>query len=107
MFVSHRMDEIYRVSDRVTVLRDGHHVATEPVAEMSRDRAVQLMVGRALSGMYPIRDPKAGQTVLEVSGLGLNQVFRDVSFTVRAGEIVGLGGLVGSGRTEVARVIRN
>jgi ribose transport system ATP-binding protein/rhamnose transport system ATP-binding protein len=105
MFVSHRMDEIYRVSDRVTVLRDGHHVATEPVAEVSRDRAVQLMVGRALSGMYPVRDPKAGQTVLEVSGLGLDEVFTDVSFAVRAGEIVGLGGLVGSGRTEVARVI--
>ncbi|MBV9273569.1 MAG: ATP-binding cassette domain-containing protein [Verrucomicrobia bacterium] len=105
LFVSHRMDEIYRVSDWVTVLRDGQHVATEPVSTMSRDRAVQLMVGRSLSGMYPPRDPKPGEVVLEVSGLGLNEVFRDVSFAVGAGEIIGLGGLVGSGRTDIARVI--
>jgi rhamnose transport system ATP-binding protein len=105
MFVSHRMDEIYRLSDRVTVLRDGHHVATEPANTMSRDRAVQLMVGRSLSGMYPSRDAKPGEIVLEVSALGLGDVFTDVSFTVRAGEIVGLGGLVGSGRTEIAHVI--
>jgi ribose transport system ATP-binding protein/rhamnose transport system ATP-binding protein len=105
MFVSHRMDEIYRVSDRVTVLRDGHHVATEPASMMSRERAVQLMVGRSLGGMYPARNPKPGEVVLEVSDLGLGDLFTDVSFAVRAGEIIGLGGLVGSGRTEIARVI--
>jgi ribose transport system ATP-binding protein/rhamnose transport system ATP-binding protein len=105
MFVGHRMDEIYRISDRVTVLRDGHQVATEPIGMMSRDHAVQLMVGRALGGMYPRWDSKPGEIVLEVSGLGLDDVFTDISFTVRAGEIVGLGGLVGSGRTEIARVI--
>jgi rhamnose transport system ATP-binding protein len=105
MFVSHRMDEVYRVSDRVTVLRDGHHVATEPVSTMTRDRAVQLMVGRSLGGMYPERDPDPGDIILEVSELGLGDVFTNVSFTLRAGEILGLGGLVGSGRTEIARVI--
>jgi rhamnose transport system ATP-binding protein len=105
MFVSHRMEEIYRVSDRVTVLRDGHHVATEPVRMMSRDRAVQLMVGRALGGMYPVRDSGPGEVVLELCGLGLGDVFTNVSFAVRTGEILGLGGLVGSGRTEIARVI--
>ena len=105
MFVSHRMDEIYRVSDRVTVLRDGHHVATEIAGMMSRERAVQLMVGRSLGGMYPARNPKSGEIVLEVSDLGLGDLFTDVSFAVRAGEILGLGGLVGSGRTEIARVI--
>ena len=105
MFVSHRMDEVYRVSDRVTVLRDGHHVATEPVSSMTRDRAVQLMVGRSLGGMYPERNPDPGDVILEVSELGLGDLFTDVSFTLRAGEILGLGGLVGSGRTEIARVI--
>ena len=105
MFVSHRMDEVYRVSDRVTVLRDGHHVATEPVNTMTRDRAVQLMVGRSLGGMYPERDPDPGDIILEVSELGLGDVFTEVSFTLRAGEILGLGGLVGSGRSEIARVI--
>jgi rhamnose transport system ATP-binding protein len=105
MFVSHRMDEVYRVSDRVTVLRDGHHVATEPVSTMTRDRAVQLMVGRSLGGMYPERDPDPGDIILEVSELGLGDLFTDVSFTLRAGEILGLSGLVGSGRTEIARVI--
>jgi rhamnose transport system ATP-binding protein len=105
MLVSHRMEEIYRVSDRVTILRDGRHVATEPVSTMSRDRAVQLMVGRALGGMYPIRSPRPGEIVLEVDKLGLGDVFTDVTFTVRAGEILGLGGLVGSGRTEIARTI--
>jgi rhamnose transport system ATP-binding protein len=105
MFVSHRMEEIYRLSDRVTVLRDGHHVATEPVSSMSRDRAVQLMVGRSLSGMYPARDPQPGEIFFEVSALGLGDVFANVSFVVRTGEILGLGGLVGSGRTEIARVI--
>lgn len=105
MFVSHRMEEIYRLSDRVTVLRDGHHVATEPVSTMSRDRAVQLMVGRSLGGMYPAKEPEPGEILFEVSELGLGDVFTDVSFAVRAGEILGLGGLVGSGRTEIARVI--
>ena len=105
MFVSHRMEEIYLLSDRVTVLRDGHHVATEPVSSMSRDRAVQLMVGRSLSGMYPAKDPQPGEIFFEVSALGLGDVFTDVSFAVRTGEILGLGGLVGSGRTEIARVI--
>jgi rhamnose transport system ATP-binding protein len=105
MFVSHRMEEIYRLADRVTVLRDGHHIATEPAISMSRDRAVQLMVGRSLSGMYPVKDAQPGEILFEVSGLGLGDVFTDVSFAVRTGEILGLGGLVGSGRTEIARVI--
>jgi rhamnose transport system ATP-binding protein len=72
---------------------------------MSRDRAVQLMVGRSLSGMYPAKDSQPGEILFEVSALGLGDVFTDVSFAVRTGEILGLGGLVGSGRTEIARVI--
>ena len=105
MFVSHRMDEIYRVADRVTVLRDGRHIATEPAAEMTRERAVQMMIGRALGAMYPRLDIEAGSEILAVTGLSRAGAFADVSFNVRAGEVVGLGGLVGSGRTEIARVL--
>jgi ABC-type sugar transport system ATPase subunit/ribose/xylose/arabinose/galactoside ABC-type transport system permease subunit len=105
MFVSHRMDEIYRVADRIAVLRDGRLVAVTPVDKMPRDRAVQLMVGRPLSDLYPQLDAKRGQPVLEVDGLTRAGVFREVSFTLEAGEILGFGGLVGSGRTEIARVL--
>ncbi len=105
MFVSHRMEEIYRISDRVAILRDGQHVATEAVADMARDRAVQLMVGRALDRMYPEIAATPGAEVLRVSGLSRDGAFENVSFSVRAGEILGFAGLVGSGRTEIARVL--
>ena len=105
MFVGHRMDEIYRVADRIAVLRDGHLIAVEPAADLDRDRAVRLMVGRSLSSVYPAQHTPAGKTVLAVEGLTRDSAFQDISFTVRAGEILGLGGLVGSGRTEIARVL--
>ncbi len=105
MFVGHRMEEIYRVADRVTVLRDGHLIATAPMEELPRDRAVALMVGRSLGDMYPRRDAQPGNLVLEVAGLGLEGSFEGASFAVRAGEILGFAGLVGSGRTEIARVL--
>ncbi|MDR3475080.1 MAG: ATP-binding cassette domain-containing protein [Devosia sp.] len=105
MFVGHRMDEIFRVADRVAVLRDGRLVAVEPTSALTRERAVQLMVGRSLDTMYPALGENRGAVVLSVEGLCSGDAFRDVSFEVRAGEIVGLGGLVGSGRTEIARVL--
>jgi rhamnose transport system ATP-binding protein len=105
MFVSHRMDEIYRIADRVAVLRDGRHVVTEPVAALSLERAVQLMVGRTMESMYPARTSEIGAEIVAVKGLSLTGAFENVSFSVHAGEIVGLGGLVGSGRTEIARVL--
>ena len=105
MFVGHRMDEIYRVADRVSVLRDGRLVETAAIAQMPRERAVRLMVGRALGDMYPARTPVPGKPVLEVSGLTRAGAFSDVSFAVHAGEILGFAGLVGSGRTEIARVL--
>lgn len=103
MFVGHRMDEIYRVSDRITVLRDGRLVGTERTAELSRERAIQMMVGRSLDGLYPRHTATPGNVVLEVSGLSRKGAFDDISFQLRAGEILGFGGLVGSGRTEIAR----
>ena len=105
MFVSHRMDEIYRIADRIAVLRDGRLVAVTPADQMPRNWAVQLMVGRPLSDMYPALDSAFGKAVLKVDGLTRSGTFREVSFILRAGEILGFGGLVGSGRTEIARVL--
>jgi rhamnose transport system ATP-binding protein len=105
MFVGHRMDEVFRVADRIAVLRDGQLIAAEPAASMTQDRAVQLMIGRALTTLYPERTAAPGEVRLEVTGLSNGRTFQNVSFNVRAGEIVGLGGLVGSGRTEIARVL--
>jgi rhamnose transport system ATP-binding protein len=105
MFVSHRMEEIYRVADRIVVLRDGRLIGMGPTGEVDRDEAVRMMVGRPLSTIYPQWRSSPGPAVLEVAGLSREGAFADISFTVRAGEVVGLGGLVGSGRTEVARVL--
>ena len=105
MFVGHRMEEIYRVADRMTVLRDGRLVGTYPTADVPHARAVKLMVGRELANLYPKREAEPGPVRIEVENLTRDGVFADVSFSVRAGEILGFGGLVGSGRTEVARVL--
>jgi ABC-type sugar transport system ATPase subunit/ribose/xylose/arabinose/galactoside ABC-type transport system permease subunit len=105
MFVGHRMDEIYRVSDRIAVLRDGRLVGTELTADLSRERAIQMMVGRALDGLFPRHASVPGSVVLKVDGLSRSSTFDDISFELRAGEILGFGGLVGSGRTEIARVL--
>jgi rhamnose transport system ATP-binding protein len=105
MFVGHRMDEIFRISDRVAVLRDGALVGLEPVAQLPRQRAIQLMVGRELSALYPRNEAVPGETVLETRGLSRIGEFEGIDINVRRGEILGLGGLVGSGRTEIARVL--
>ena len=105
MFVGHRMEEIYRVADRIAVLRDGRLMAIRAATDLNRDSAVQLMVGRPLSTIYPRWQAHVGAPVLSVAGLARDAAFQDVSFTVHAGEVLGLGGLVGSGRTEIARVL--
>ena len=105
VFVGHRMDEIFEISDRVAILRDGELVGLDSTANISRERAVNLMAGRELRASYPVRKHEFGETVLEVDGLSADGQFSDVSFSVRAGEIFGIGGLVGSGRTEIARTI--
>ncbi len=105
MFVGHRMDEIYRVADRIAVLRDGRLVGTERASDLTREHAVRLMVGRSLDGLYPHHMAAPGEVVLRAEGLSREGAFKDVSFELRAGEILGFGGLVGSGRTEVARVL--
>ena len=105
VFVGHRMDEIFAVSDRVAVLRDGELLAVEPADVLTRQDAINLMAGRTLVAEYPERDHEPGETILQVEGLSRDGEYADISFEVRAGEVLGIGELVGSGRTEVARTI--
>ena len=104
LFVSHRLDEVFALCDRATVFRDGRHVITAPTSGLTTADLVRHMVGRTVS-LFPRTENPIGDVLLEVTGLTRTGVFRDVSFTVRAGEIVGLAGLVGAGRSEVARVL--
>jgi len=106
IYVSHRLDEIFELTDRVVVLRDGSLVATHRTAEVDPSRLVRDMVGRPLEQVYPrTRSGASGAALLELTGVSRTEVFRDVSLAVRAGEIVGLAGLVGAGRSELARAI--
>ena len=104
LFVSHRLDEVFALCDRATVFRDGRHVITAPTSGLTTADLIRHMVGRTVS-LFPKVDNPIGEVLLEVTDLTRVGVFRDVSFTVRAGEIVGLAGLVGAGRSEVARVL--
>ncbi|MFI0445745.1 sugar ABC transporter ATP-binding protein [Actinomadura sp. 6N118] len=104
IFITHHLEEIPRIGDRVTVLRDGKSVAEVP-ADTPHDELVRLMVGRSIEQQYPREAADAGKPLLQVRGLTRKGAFADVSFEVRAGEVVGLAGLVGAGRTEVARAI--
>ena len=105
VFVSHRLPEVFDISDRITVLRDGNFIGTKPTGETSPEEIIRMMVGRELGERYQKPDAAIGEPLLEVDGLSRKGEFEDVSLTVRAGEIVGLAGLVGAGRTEVARAI--
>jgi rhamnose transport system ATP-binding protein len=104
LFVSHRLYEVFELSDRATVFRDGRHVVTMATAELTTADLVRHMVGRTVS-LFPKVETPIGEVLLEVSDLTRIGVFHDVGFSVRAGEIVGFAGLVGAGRTEVARVL--
>lgn len=106
IYVSHRMPEVYRLCDTISVLRDGRHVATRPAAELSESELVQLMIGRPVAEYLPKHhDTSLAAEVLRVEDLGVNERFRNVSFSVRAGEVVGLAGLVGAGRSDIAECI--
>ena len=105
VYISHRLDEIRRIGDRVTVLTDGRTAATGIPATTPTDELVELMVGRKVEQLYPERPAGTGEVLLEVRGLRRLPEVRGVSLEVRAGEVVGLGGLVGSGRSELLRLI--
>jgi rhamnose transport system ATP-binding protein len=105
VFISHRLEEVSAIADAVTVLRDGQHIATRPAAELPHGEIVRLMVGRSLEQLFPKEDAEIGDVVLKAENLGRRGVFANVSFELRRGEIVGLAGFVGAGRTEVARAV--
>jgi rhamnose transport system ATP-binding protein len=104
LFVSHRLDEVFELCNRATVLRDGRHVITTPTTALTTADLIRHMVGRVVS-LFPKVDTPVGEVLLEVEGLSRAGAFRNVSFAIRAGEIVGFAGLVGAGRTEIARVL--
>ncbi|MEO7276085.1 MAG: sugar ABC transporter ATP-binding protein [Vicinamibacterales bacterium] len=106
IYVSHRMEEIFRLCDTITVLRDGRHVATQPTAGLTRGELVQMMIGRPLDDYFPAHvGGAAGDEMLRVERLTSPAGFREISFSIRAGEVVGLAGLVGAGRSEVAQAV--
>ncbi|MFV0426798.1 MAG: sugar ABC transporter ATP-binding protein [Beutenbergiaceae bacterium] len=105
VYVSHRLEEIPRVGTRIVVMRDGHKVKEWDRADIDRDLLVETMVDRPIDRIFPDPEPHEGRPILEVNNLGREGAFEDVSFTVHAGEILGIAGLVGAGRTELARAI--
>lgn len=105
IYISHRLEEVYEISDRIMVLRDGGHVATRPTGELGREALIELMVGRKLENEFPSHEPRIGDERLEVRGLSRGAAVRDISFSARAGEILALTGLVGAGRTETVRLL--
>jgi ABC-type sugar transport system ATPase subunit len=105
IYITHRLDEVFALADRVTVLRDGNFVGSYPVSQVTPQQLVALMVGRVISDLYPRTPTTPGEVVLRVSGLTRRGAFQNVTFEVRQGEIVSMAGLVGAGRSEVAQAI--
>ncbi|HIR14762.1 MAG TPA: sugar ABC transporter ATP-binding protein [Candidatus Choladousia intestinavium] len=105
IYISHRMEEIFQISDRITVMRDGEYIGTKDTKDTNMNELVKMMIGREIGERYPARQAKIGDVVLEVEGLGLDGVFDKISFNVRAGEVLGVGGLMGAGRTEIMHSI--
>ena len=105
IYISHRLEEVFQIADRVTVLRDGELVATKNVADTDREDIIRMMVGRELKESIPKVAAEPGAVALEVKHLNRAGILRDISFDVRRGEILGIAGLVGAGRTEVARAV--
>lgn len=105
LFISHRFDEVFDLCDTVTVMRDGAYIATSPIVDTTVEEIVRQMVGRDVSALFPKEEATIGDDVLVVENLSEPGVFHDVSFTVKSGEIVALAGLVGAGRSEIARAV--
>jgi rhamnose transport system ATP-binding protein len=106
IYISHRLDEIFAIADRITVLRDGETIATRRAAEVDHAGLIEMMVGRSIDAVFPKREVPLGETALELRNLSCRAArLRDISFSVRRGEILGVAGLVGSGRTELAETV--
>lgn len=105
IFISHRLEELFAVADRVTILRDGQYVGTREMAGVKTEDLIQMMVGRQVDDLFPKQDAAIGDVLLEVENLTRRRQFEDVSFSLRAGEILGVAGLIGAGRTDLARAL--
>ena len=105
LYISHNLDEVFQISDRITVLRDGRCIGTRETAEVTPQEVIKMMVGRTLDDLYPKEVVEIGPTVLEVKNLSREGVLHDISFSLRRGEILGIAGLLGAGRTELMRCI--
>ena len=105
VFISHRLEELFELADRVTVLRDGAYVDTRFMEAVTRDELIRLMVGRTITDLFPKQEVQAGEVVLKVEHLTRTGVFQDISFELHKGEILGMAGLIGAGRTDVAHTI--
>ncbi|NMN71506.1 ribose transport system ATP-binding protein [Rhizobium sp. 57MFTsu3.2] len=105
LYISHRLEEIFTLCDRVTVMKDGQTVGSWPIGELDERKLVQLMIGRELSDLFPPRHAVIGEILLAAEGLNAGPMVRDISFHVRAGEVLGVSGLVGAGRTETMRAV--
>ncbi len=105
IYITHKMSELFEIADEVSVFRDGRYITTKPAKDLNRDQIIRLMVGREITQMFPKETVPIGDVKLSVKGLTLEGIFRDVSFDVRAGEILGIAGLVGSGRSNIAETL--
>lgn len=105
IIITHKIDEIFTISDKVTVLRDGKHIGTVPTSELDRASLIKMMVGREMSNIFPQREGEIGETLLEVRGLNNGKKVQNISFTLHKGEILGFAGIVGAWRTETIRSI--
>lgn len=105
IYISHKLDEIYEICDKVTVFRDGELIGSRDIADIEVDEMIRMMVGREVSNLYPKKECEKGEAILEVEGLSDGAEFFDVSFTAHRGEILGFAGLVGSGRTQIMESI--
>ncbi|MBR5470632.1 MAG: sugar ABC transporter ATP-binding protein [Oscillibacter sp.] len=105
VYISHRMEEIFELCDRITILRDGQYIGTRNICDITMDDVVQMMIGREIGERFPKRESSIGEEVLRVEGLSHEKLFRDVNFSVRAGEVLGVSGLMGAGRTEIMQAI--
>ena len=105
VYISHRMEEIWQMCDRITILRDGTYVGTEYIKDITMDDVVKMMIGREIGERFPARNVKIGEEVFRAEGLTHEKRFKDVNFSVHAGEVLGVSGLMGAGRTEVMQAI--
>lgn len=105
VYISHRMEEIFELCDRITVLRDGSYIGTRNICDINMNDIVKMMIGREIGERYPKREVKIGKEVLKVSGLTKKGVFEDINFSVKEGEVLGVSGLMGAGRTEIMQAI--